>query len=145
MKKYDLILVAMYIIVAVVIVNDVKCWLRTKGITSAESIALTENQAIKAVVISNSTAEVEIYALSVDTPDGTAWAIRGSVENDYFANITIQNDTLRIDGIEPDGLRGVIKLSDSVHLEIINSPNVKRLTDEEFAEKAIKNPEKYDF
>ncbi len=145
MKKYDLILVAMYIIVAAIIINDVNYWLTTKGITSAESIALTENQAIKAVVISNSTAEVEIYALSDDTPEGTAWAIRGTVENDYFDNITIQNDTLRIDGIELDGLSGVIKLSDSVHLEIINSPNVRRLTDEEFTEKAIKNPEKYDF
>ncbi len=145
MKKYDLILAAIYIIMTIVTVIDFDKDFALYSQINAQSEAITKNQEIKAVVISNSTAELEIYSLNEDSPKEIVWATKSRVTSEYLNNITIQNDTLRIDEIEHGDLSGVIKLSDSVHLEIINSPNVKLLTDEEFATRVAQNPEKYDF
>ncbi len=145
MKKYDLALVALYIVIIIAVVNILDREQKWYGALLSQSSAITENQAIKAVVISNSDCSLDIYSLSQTAPEGRTWAIRGSFDYEYLDNISIEDETLRIDGVGKGKLSAVIKLSDSLRLEIINSPNVRILTDEEFAEKLTQNPNKYDF
>lgn len=145
MKKYDIFIVAAYIIVIFAMLMAISREAEKVEGMIERSNMLTEERKVTAVVISNTDAIVEIYTLKQDSLPSKNWAIKGMIQGEDIYSINIEGDTLHIDGPLDSSLKAVLKLQDSISVEIINAPFVIRLTDEEFALRSAEDSSKYDF
>ncbi len=145
MKKYDIVIAVAYIIIIFAIYMLIGKKSREVEVIKNKSIAITDCQSIKALVVTNTASNFEICPLDQDAPESVNWVINAHISELHIDQIVISGDTLYIDGQNGLSVDGVIKLRSSIDVEIINSPNVSLLTDEEFAIKRAEKPSKYDF
>ncbi|MFR9534826.1 MAG: hypothetical protein SNG49_08305 [Rikenellaceae bacterium] len=145
MKKYDIFIAAAYIIIIFALLIDISKESKNLEAMIVRSSELTEDKVVRAVVISNTDAFIEICPLEQDSIAIKNWAIKGFISGKDIYNMNIENDTLRIDGPLDSSLKAVIKLQNLVSVEIINAPNVICLTDEEYATRSAEDSSRYDF
>ncbi|MFR9672249.1 MAG: hypothetical protein SNI72_05005, partial [Rikenellaceae bacterium] len=87
MKKYDLTIIALYVVGLIIGLGFVY-YHAHKAYQHVIAVAqITDNQEIERIVIRNSAAKIELYHLKEGTPSDVRWMARGMVTNKDIDNI----------------------------------------------------------
>ncbi len=135
MKRYDIVLLALYVLIVTTSYGFVRYVYHMEQETSREFKTVVDNQDITSIVIKNVYSNLEVFHAKEGDSDN--WRLRGSLSQHHLESLYIEGGVLNIESVEDNKL-WQLKVNRDIPIEIINSPNVKILSDEELANR-VKN------
>lgn len=130
MKKYDIALVLLYILLVGSAYACVRYGYHKEQQLRMVYKEVVDNQDIDSIVIENVESKLEIFYAKEG--DDRNWKLRGWLNQNHLESLFIEDGVLHIQNLEK-GKLAAMKVNRDIAIEIINSPRVEILSDEELA------------